>query len=159
MTSLSKCILNGVPDWSTIFVSLSCFGFGSALVGRVAGIYKNRCYRKRSIFVYRIYERISNVYERNLAKKLDILWTSKEKGYRFHHTKLDSTSVITKVKRIIALTLNCHFTTSGAYRRTYDQWIWYIGRLYKKAPLTGSIAHLNSKVPTAVLASKGVKLK
>ena len=31
--------------------------------------------------------------------------------------------------------------------------------IIEKAPLTGSIAHLNSKVPTAVLASKGVKLK
>jgi len=31
--------------------------------------------------------------------------------------------------------------------------------LFSTISLTGSIAHLNSKVPTAVLASKGVKLK
>ena len=48
-----------------------------------------------------MYERILNVYERNLAKKLDILWTPKENGYRFHHTMLDRMSVITKVSRII----------------------------------------------------------
>jgi hypothetical protein len=40
MTSLSKCILKGVLVGSTRFVSSSCFGFGFALVGRVAGIYK-----------------------------------------------------------------------------------------------------------------------
>ena len=50
-----------------------------------------------------VYERISNAYEQNLAKKLDILSTPKEEDYRFHHTMLDSISVITRVSRIIAL--------------------------------------------------------
>jgi hypothetical protein len=79
MTSLSKCILKGVLVGSTRFASSSCFGFGFALVGRVAGIYKMDV-NKQVLQSLPSYERISNVYERNLINKLNMITEAKKRN-------------------------------------------------------------------------------